>query len=184
MEDRTMDMDRLRGMEPVKRAAEIAASGGHSLLVVGGAGQGKSALIEATKRLVSNEQDAAKLDLREAREVRVNMDDPTDMYVEIPDLSAADWFLPAPAELSEDIAKRVAKVRKQSVLVLEPDEAGRKLLVEAWDKLGLSPRRAKSITCVASTLAWMDDLKAKCSGRIHVAEALSYMYISKNDEEG
>ena len=177
-----MDMNELRGMQSAKRAVEIASAGGLSLLIVGGAGQGKSALIAAGNEL---------LDVRLSRRPRFiglreddcNMDetaDTTDMYVRLSNLSAANWFMPAPAESTADVAERVARVRGVSHLILELDGSARALISDAWVKMGLSPRRAESITRVASTLAWMDDLKAQRILRIHVAEALSYTYVSED----
>ena len=53
-----------------------------------------------------------------------------------------------------------------------PDEAGRKLLLQAAEAMRLSARGYTRILRVARTIA--DMAGAEAVGRIHVAEALSY----------
>ncbi len=114
--------------------------------------------------------------------------DRIDLHVEVDPVSAADLALPPPAEGSADVAKRVAAARaRQSVrgvrsnaelegdaleIHATPDEAGRKLLLQAAEAMRLSARGYTRMLRVARTIA--DLAGAEQVGRIHVAEALSY----------
>jgi len=100
--------------------------------------------------------------------------------------------LPPPAEGSEAVAARVAAARAiQSARGSEtgvrcnaqldgdalekfagPDEAGRKLLMQAAEAMRLSARGYTRMLRVARTIA--DLAGAEHVGRIHIAEALSY----------
>ncbi len=122
--------------------------------------------------------------------------DRIDIHVEVPQVSAADLSLPAPAERSADIANRVAAARaiqkaRYAELAPEagirtnaeadgelleqvaaPDEAGRKLLTEVTDSMGLSARGYHRVLKVARTLADLDG--GGPVRHIHIAEAVSY----------
>lgn len=125
--------------------------------------------------------------------------DRIDLHVDVPAVNPADLGSPAPAETSEAIRARVTKARaiqKQRFAKFEtptpirtnaeadgkileqiasPDEEGRKLLVEAADRMRLSARGYHRVLKVARTLADLagdDQLR-----RIHIAEALSYRRI-------
>ena len=118
--------------------------------------------------------------------------DRIDLHVEVDPVSAADLALPPPAEGSAEVAKRVAAARARQTAraqdsgartnaqlegdALErfatPDEAGRKLLLQAAEAMRLSARAYTRILRVARTIA--DLAGADGVGRIHVAEALSY----------
>lgn len=126
--------------------------------------------------------------------------DRIDLHVEVPAVSAADLTLPPPAEGSREIAARVAKARavqseryatlspdrtirtnaeadgKLLEEVAGPDEAGRKLLADAVDKMKLSARGYHRVLRVARTIA--DLAGAPNVTRVHVAEALSYRRVS------
>ncbi len=118
--------------------------------------------------------------------------DRIDLHVEMQAVTAADLVLPPPAEGSAEVAARVAAARAiqtaryaQSAArtnaeadgdVLEqvatPDEAGRKLLLEAALAMKLSARGYNRVLRVARTIA---DLSGAADvGRVHIAEALSY----------
>jgi len=122
--------------------------------------------------------------------------DRIDLHVDVPALSAADLALPPAAETSADVAARVAAARDiQSARygahgihtnaeadgelleeVAAPDAAGKRLLVEAAEKLKLSARGYHRVLRIGRTLA---DLDGGGGGgapvrRIHIAEALSY----------
>ena len=124
--------------------------------------------------------------------------DRIDLHMEVAAVSAADLTLPPPAEGSAEIAARVAAARQiqadryaeadppvrtnaevDGALLEEvaaPDEAGRKLLAEATDRLKLSARGYHRVLKVARTLA---DMEAEPNvRRLHVAEALSYRRIA------
>ena len=118
--------------------------------------------------------------------------DRIDLHVEVDPVSAADLALPPPAEGSAEVANRVAAARARQTAraqdsgartnaqlegdALErfatPDEAGRKLLLQAAEAMRLSARAYTRILRVARTIA--DLAGADGVGRIHVAEALSY----------
>ncbi|EME70453.1 Mg chelatase related protein [Paramagnetospirillum caucaseum] len=118
--------------------------------------------------------------------------DRIDLHVEVPAVSPADLSLPPPAEGSAEVAARVAAARtlqldryrgtgirtnaeadgEALMRVATPDEAGRRLLAEAAERMRLSARGWHRVLRVARTLA---DLQgAETVGRLQVAEALSY----------
>ncbi len=118
--------------------------------------------------------------------------DRIDLHVDVDPVSAADLALPPPTEGSAQVAARVAAARNLQSARLEgtgrrtnaqlegdlldqhatPDEAGRKLLLQAADAMRLSARGYTRMLRVARTVA--DLAGAETIGRIHVAEALSY----------
>ncbi|MFC3173243.1 YifB family Mg chelatase-like AAA ATPase [Novosphingobium bradum] len=118
--------------------------------------------------------------------------DRIDLHVDVDPVRAADLALPTPAEGSAEVAARVAQARQIQTARLEgtrlrtnteldgdlldqhatPDEAGRKLLLQAADAMRLSARGYVRILRVARTIA--DLSGAEIVSRIHVAEALSY----------
>jgi len=118
--------------------------------------------------------------------------DRIDLHVEVPAVRPADLALPPPAEGTAEVAARVAGARaiqaaryaaqgirtnaEADGAVLEAaaplDAAGRRLLVEAAERMHLSARGWHRVLRVARTLA---DLEGASSlSRLHVAEALSY----------
>lgn len=121
--------------------------------------------------------------------------DRIDLHVEVDPVSAADLALPPPAEGSVEVAARVAAARviqterlqgtgKSSNAELDgdllerhatPDEAGRKLLMQAAEAMRLSARGYTRMLRVARTIA--DLAGSQGVGRIHVAEALSYRRV-------
>ena len=118
--------------------------------------------------------------------------DRIDLHVEVDPVRAADLALPPPEEGSTQVAARVRTVRAIQTARLEgtglrtnaeldgdllerhatPDDAGRKLLMQAAEAMHLSARGYTRILRVARTVA--DLAGAETVGRIHVAEALSY----------
>jgi len=118
--------------------------------------------------------------------------DRIDLHVEVDPVSAADLALPPPAEGSAQVAARVMAARGVQTRRMEgtgrrcnaeldgdlldahaaPDEAGRKLLLQATEAMRLSARGYTRILRVSRTIA--DLAGAPTVGRIHVAEALSY----------
>ncbi|MCH7935867.1 MAG: YifB family Mg chelatase-like AAA ATPase [Proteobacteria bacterium] len=129
--------------------------------------------------------------------------DRIDLHVDVPAVNPADLDLPPTAESSADIRARVARARETQKAryrkwggetpvrtnsdadgrllddVAKPDDAGRKLLVEAAERLGLSARGFHRVLRVARTLADLDGAAPEDSrlGRLHIAEALSYRRI-------
>lgn len=126
--------------------------------------------------------------------------DRIDLHVEVPEVSAQDLTLPPPAEGSAAVRPRVvaarrvqseryarlapgAKLRTNAEpegelleTVAAPDEAGRKLLAEATERMRLSARGYHRVLKVARTLADLDG--SDSVKRIHLAEALSYRRIN------
>ncbi|MEQ8505450.1 MAG: YifB family Mg chelatase-like AAA ATPase [Rhodospirillales bacterium] len=121
--------------------------------------------------------------------------DRIDIHLDVPAVSPLDLDLPPPSEGTAQVAARVAAARTvqrdryrdhldQGIRtnaqadgelldrVARPDDAGRKLLVEAADRIGLSARGYHRVLRVARTLADMDGSDGV--QRIHVAEALSF----------
>ncbi|MGI8943667.1 MAG: YifB family Mg chelatase-like AAA ATPase [Qipengyuania sp.] len=118
--------------------------------------------------------------------------DRIDLHVDVDPVSASDLALPPAAEGTEEVAARVLAARKRQTArapesgartnseldgdALEkfatPDEAGRKLLMQAAEAMRLSARSYTRMLRVARTIA--DLAQAEQVGRIHVAEALSY----------
>jgi len=125
--------------------------------------------------------------------------DRIDLHVAVPAVRAVDLALPPPAEGSAAVAKRVARARTRQTerfadlpadrrirtnaeadgaLLLEiadPDPDGKRLLVDAAERLKLSARGYHRVLRVARTLADLDNSDGV--RRLHVAEALSYRRI-------
>jgi magnesium chelatase family protein len=121
--------------------------------------------------------------------------DRIDLRIDVPAVSAADLILPAPAEGSRQVAARVAAARAlqaeryaaaglPSIVVnaaapahvvedaARLDAAGRTLVRDAAERMGLSARGFHRVLKLARTIA---DLDGKPEvGRGHLAEALSY----------
>jgi len=129
--------------------------------------------------------------------------DRIDIHVDVPAVSPIDLDLPAPRENSADIARRIAAARatqrkRFSQLgteatvrtnadtegklldgIAQPGADGRRLLVEAADRMGLTARGYHRVLKIARTLADLDGAAPDdvAVGRIHIAEALSYRRI-------
>ncbi len=127
--------------------------------------------------------------------------DRIDIHIEVPPVSARDLGLPPAAEGSAEIAVRVAAARARQAERYETAQAGtdspggivqinahadgellqttsaleepaRNLLMEAADRTGLTARGYHRVLRVARTLADLDNVET--TGKVHVAEALSY----------
>lgn len=126
--------------------------------------------------------------------------DRIDLHIDVPAVKPADLTLPPAAERSGTVAARIAAARArqreryaqgangtairtnaeaEGELLdrhARPDEAGRRLLVEAADRLKLSARGYHRTLKVARTLADLDG--ADGVKRNHIAEALSYRRLA------
>lgn len=126
--------------------------------------------------------------------------DRIDLHIDVPAVKPADLTLPPAAERSGAVAARIAAARArqreryaqgvngtairtnaeaEGELLdrhARPDEAGRRLLVEAADRLKLSARGFHRTLKVARTLADLDG--ADGVKRNHIAEALSYRRLA------
>ncbi|HZB93604.1 MAG TPA: YifB family Mg chelatase-like AAA ATPase [Stellaceae bacterium] len=125
--------------------------------------------------------------------------DRIDLHIDVPAVRPADLALPPPAEGSAEVAARVASARARQTAryarlpaarrirtnaeldgqlldeLAAPDADGKRLLMEAAERLHLSARGYHRVLRVARTLA---DLEASAGvRRLHVAEALSYRRI-------
>jgi magnesium chelatase family protein len=122
--------------------------------------------------------------------------DRIDLHIDVPAVRPADLALPPPAESSTDVARRVAtararqtaryarlpadrRIRTNAALdgqlldeLASPDAEGKRLLMDASDRLHLSARGYHRVLRVARTLADLD--AADTVRRLHIAEALSY----------
>ena len=122
--------------------------------------------------------------------------DRIDIHIEVPPVAHADLALPPPAEGSAEVEARVAAARDlqearfaarvgpNSMLlnahvegelldrIAAPDDAGRHLLAEAAERMGLTARGYHRVLRVARTLADLEGSEGV--RRIHVAEALAY----------
>jgi len=129
--------------------------------------------------------------------------DRIDIHVDVPAVSPIDLDLPPPRENSADIAARIAKARatqrdrfqrlgadasvrtnadtegKLLDEIARPGDDGRRLLVEASERMGLTARGYHRVLKVARTLADLDGAEPddRAIGRIHIAEALSYRRV-------
>ncbi len=125
--------------------------------------------------------------------------DRIDIHLDVPAVSPLDLDLPPPGEGTAQVAARVAQAREIQAdrykrekatgirtnaqadgelldRVARPDDAGRKLLVDAAARLGLSARGYHRVLRVARTLADMD--RSDGVTRLHVAEALSFRRLA------
>jgi magnesium chelatase family protein len=122
--------------------------------------------------------------------------DRIDLHLDVVSVSATDLSLPPPAEGSAEVARRVAAARDIQRMRLSPhglrinaqmegelletmaapEEAGRKLLTEAAERVQLSARGYHRVLKVARTIA--DLAGSESVGKTHVAEALSYRRIT------
>lgn len=176
-------LSQIKGQECAKRAMEIAASGYHSLLIVGPTGQGKTAMLSLQHGLMGTELNVDQVPWNEIHEENIDLAHVAEMHdvvITIGMLSAPDWFLPAPAEPTELVRARVEKVQK-SYRRMEIDSKGSELFMLAYRKMHLTPRKADAITRVANTIAIMEDpskrsRKVRYIHRVHLANALSYVW--------
>ena len=125
--------------------------------------------------------------------------DRIDIHLDVPAVNPLDLDLPPAAEGTAQVAARVAAARRiqaeryrdfrdQGVRtnaqadgdlldrVARPDDAGRKLLIDAATRLSLSARGYHRVLRVARTLADLD--RSDGVTRLHIAEALSFRRVA------
>ena len=132
--------------------------------------------------------------------------DRIDVHIDVPAVAPGDLALPAPAEGSTTVARRVAAARARQAKryaalpiqrriltnaeadgalldeVASPEASGRALLLRAAERLRLSARGYHRVLRVARTLA---DLEGSSRvERCHIAEALSYRRPTFLPEQG
>jgi magnesium chelatase family protein len=119
-----------------------------------------------------------------------------DLHIDVPAVRAADLALPPPAEGTKEVALRIARARrlqrqrfkklgdggtlrtnsdadgKWLERIATPDDLGKRLLVEAAERFGLSARAYHRVLRVGRTIADLD--QSEELQRCHIAEALSY----------
>ena len=120
--------------------------------------------------------------------------DRIDIQIDVPAVTPADLALPPAKEGSADVARRVLRARdiqlsrnggltnaelSQDRLdhVAEPDNEGRKLLIQAAETLGLTARGYHRVLKLARTLA--DLSESENIHRLHIAESLSHRRARK-----
>ncbi|WP_421855502.1 YifB family Mg chelatase-like AAA ATPase [Oricola sp.] len=134
---------------------------------------------------------------RDAYQARISgpLMDRIDLRVEVPAVTPGDLIRAKPGEASASVAERVAAARTMQATrygarglsgittnahcpasaieeVADVDDGGQTLLADAADQMKFSARGYHRILKVARTLADLDG--AQRTGRIHVAEAISY----------
>ena len=120
--------------------------------------------------------------------------DRIDIQIDVPAVTPADLALPPAKEGSADVARRVLRARdiqlsrnggltnaelSQDRLdhVAQPDNEGRKLLIQAAETLGLTARGYHRVLKLARTLA--DLSESENIHRLHIAESLSHRRARK-----
>jgi magnesium chelatase family protein len=130
-EAQLLDLRDIKGQESAKRALEIAAAGGHHLLMIGSPGAGKSMLAARLPSILPPLSPSEPCRCGHAYEpgysckrgridrctsdyqARISgpLMDRIDLRIEVPAVTAADLILPPPAEGSAEVAARVAAAR-------------------------------------------------------------------------
>jgi len=120
--------------------------------------------------------------------------DRIDIQIDVPAVTPADLALPPSKDGSKEVASRVARARDIQLArnggltnaelpqdrldhVAQPDNEGRKLLIQAAETLGLTARGYHRVLKLARTLA--DLSESENVHRLHIAESLSHRRARK-----
>lgn len=149
-----MDIQYIPAQETAKRALEIAASGIHFITLSGS--EGECRYLRAAFPSIGGNLDLVR-------------DNDADIFVEVPETDEADLLLPAPAESSATIKKRVTDTRK---ILRDTNTYPTPATIEILSLAEERGHNKERMLRVARTLAAMD--RSPRIERIHIAEALCY----------
>lgn len=175
----------VRGQEAVKRAVIVALCGGHSILLIGPAGNGKTMLIEAARTIkpdfrgteftVKKNRAARAADYQEEMFEMFDAGKGTEMQVEVPKVPYRDFIGKRPGTDSAYIRRVVEGCSAFTDLTLS--DSCLLLGKQAWDELSdrINPRTFNTMVRVSRTIANMEGVEK--IGEIHLAEAIQYSLL-------
>lgn len=175
-----LDLADIKGQESAKRALEVAAAGGHNLLMIGPPGAGKSMLAARLPSILPPLLPTELLEVSMIASVAGEIEGgalTNRRPFRSPHHSAS-----MPALVGGGLRARPGEISlaHNGVLFLEEiaraDDTGLTLLRDAADSMRLSARGYHRVLRVARTLADLDG--AEKVGRVHLAEALSYRALA------
>jgi predicted ATPase with chaperone activity len=175
-----MDFEEVKGQEDTKRGLEVAAAGGHNVLMIGPPGAGKTMLAQRLRSRTSGP-----------------ILDRIDLHIEVPAVRYDDLRSTDPAELSAAIRERMIGARKRQLerytgdgiysnALMRPrhikkychlDDTGEQLLAGAVRQLGLRARAYHRVLKVARTIADLDNQAAILPHQL--LEAIQYRSLDR-----
>jgi magnesium chelatase family protein len=193
------DMQSIKGHEHVKRGLEVAAVGGHNVVLIGPPGSGKKTLKEAFRTLVTSIQ---RVELMEPcpcghftdpneecnctpKEIQAHLENKVDelelgdvdIHLEVPKLNQEALTEKRRGESSAVIKDRIIQTRVNNNVPSEFDKEAEELLKLAILELGISAQAYDKILRVAATIAQMDG-KEMIEAH-HISEAISYRSLDR-----